>query len=211
MAVISGGRFARGVQKALGIKGETTIPDLDSALQADFDILDASSDPAHTDLHSLFGWNRFFRAFDITGDATHVGSASFAMVAPLNGGIVIAVVERWIAWVPVADMACQLAFEGPPGAPSQALQPFDSRAAKKSLATLNTSAIRNPGGQLIGNVPASSQGATLALVEIVAPGQPGMVALGGDAWTCYTLNATARIFGGVWWRERAIDPSELTT
>lgn len=218
MAVIATGRFNRGVQKALGIKGEIVIPDLDSALQAGYDITDAATDPAHVDTHVLFGWQRFFRAFDITGDATHPGSASWGIpgLAVAGTSPIIAVVERWVAWVPVADMQLSLSLEvGLSASHSPALAPFDSRSSKKSIAGIITSAVRNPGGQLIGSIPASSQGATLALVELVAPGQPGMCSLniaaaGPDSWTIATLGNTARIFGGVWWRERALDPAEVS-
>lgn len=208
MAVISGGRYARGVQKLLAIKGETVIPDLDSALQAGIDVQDAAADPAHADSHVLFGWNRYFRPFDVTGDATHVGSAAFG-VNMAQG--VIAVIERLWALVPAVDLLCQLALESSAGITlSRAVSPFDSRAPKQSVAGIFSSATRNPGGQLIGNVPASAVFGGVALVEVVMPGQPGMVALPGDIWTVYTAAATTRIFGGVWWRERALDPSEAT-
>jgi hypothetical protein len=213
VAVISGGRFNRGVQKFLGIKGETVIPDLDSALQAGLDVDDVDS----LDQRFLFGWRSYGIPLTNAGGANNFTCLQLGNPA---GSGVIAVIERWRAYVSsvvLADQEIELLI-------SATVQPQSSGILrdKRQLQTGVTGAVcfggagnsAGTGGTRLGRIAADTVSAAMSAFDIVkGDGRDELLLMPGDNWTIATnTNPPGGLAAActIWWRERALDPSELT-
>jgi hypothetical protein len=212
VAVITGGRFARGVQKALGIKGEIVIPDLDSALQAGIEILDQPLDQ-----RVLFGWREYGLNSSQAGAAANI--SAFILQNPPNSGI-IALVERVEATIAAANDELGLLIGAFPnqGAGGNRGNLRDSRGGKL-LAGSNCTlrGLNNPTTLAAGafaKVFPSLFGATKTyfhtVVGAVGDDTDSYLLAPGDQISFETLSANVTLDMSMWWRERAIDPSELT-
>ncbi len=211
MSIISGGRYARGLQKTLGVKGETVIPDLDSALQADFSVSDAESSP---DKGFLFGWRRYAGQLSIAANA---GLQSVGGIQnPANSGV-IAIIERCRLRATVTAADIMEIFVGNGYVISGHASPKDFRQAEFTARSTKFTSLcffsaLNPGaitGTLLGDVPCDFSDATRQTFEMITERTQHPV-LPGDDWFATTPVVNVGLRGIIEWRERALDPSELT-
>jgi len=214
VAVISGGRFARGLQKLLGIKGEVVIPDLDSALQAGFDIGAAVHE---LDFRILFGWRSY--AFGITVAAVANDFLAFALSNPANSGIV-AIVDRWDV-NETSTFDPQIDFMR-----DAAIQATVNRGVVRDIRSMSGGTTASSVCSMSSGTPAAQSGTRIAKIvsengigagnlayRPVRGGGDGIVLMPGDVFAVFSATNPAGGVAGsgaIWWRERAFDPSELT-
>lgn len=213
MAVISGGRYARGAQKALSIKGETVIPDLDSALQAGFELSELED---HPDTRILFGWRSY--GFGIVVAAVANDFLAFSLSNPVGSGI-LAVVDRFeVVETSVFDSVLLIARDASQQAVTNRGVARDIRSVaggstNASICIFGSGTPAAQSGTKVGMVPADSVAAAVARYPVVRGGGDELVLLPGDIFAVFSNSNPAGGVagaGGIWWRERALDPSELT-
>jgi hypothetical protein len=207
VAVIAGGRYARGIQKLLGIKGEVVIPDLDSALQAGMDL---GSLEDHIDTRLFFGWRSY--GVQQLQAAVAAQNSQIYVINPANSGMLIAI-DRIDAFSPAVDQGGLLisvagaqAEAGSRGVPrdSRGGGLFSSAGLVRGAASAGI-----PGTPVITVFPDLFGAASTIYKRIVTDNDDSWVLKPGDQTFLALNTVNTQLNASVWWRERALDPDEL--
>lgn len=200
---ILAGRFNRGLQKLLSMKGEPPSPQLASEIMPTLPL------PLGNEYRYIEGWDRF-GAFANQG-AGGVGTFStFQLLNPAGSGI-LCVVEKLLFNTALNAESVSVQMDHGPTALGTVVvvQRLDRRTVKSSGALVRTA---TPGAAQANAVTVAGYNVVAAIpqYEVILTDDQELTVLPGSALIVFSGAANIALQVSVWWRERPLEDSEVS-
>jgi hypothetical protein len=196
------GRFNRALQKMFGMKGGPPAPQLASEVAMTLSMFYGCEN------RYLEAWDRFGTNLSVAGVAGQqtgirfrnpAGSNVIAVIEKMNFAASVAQLLSLGIQVGLGDLASTLGLGSRRFDPRGRINPalIGSSDASAAVVALNASI-------------AFLQGSVGVLTEVIFEENQELPLLPGDSYQITTTVANSNLNGTIWWRERALEPSEVT-